>query len=270
MQHSLSTYVTELKETTASKERIESELSIAREIQMGMIPKIFPPYPDRDDIDLHAVLHPAKEVGGDLYDFYIDNNHLYFLIGDVSGKGIPASLFMAITRSLFRTLSQQVLSPAEIVSKMNGSISDNNESNMFVTLIVGILDLPTGILKLCNAGHNPPVLIQPDGKVSFMEFSTHLFAGIMEDVTYTDEEVTLEKGSKLFLYTDGVTEAENNMKQLYGDEKLLGTLSMNTSSDVRTTVDIIVHSVADHVQEAEASDDLTILLIQYEPGKTNN
>ena len=270
MQHSLSTYVGELKETTASKERIESELSIAREIQMGMIPKIFPPYPDRNDIDLHAILHPAKEVGGDLYDFYIDRDRLYFLIGDVSGKGIPASLFMAITRSLFRTLSQQVLSPAKIVTEMNNSISDNNESNMFVTLIVGILDLSTGTLKLCNAGHNPPILIQPDGKVSFMEFNTHLFAGIMEDVEYTDAEVTLEKGSKLFLYTDGVTEAENNMKQLYGEEKLLGTLSMNTSSNVRTTVDTIVDSVAGHVQEAEASDDLTILLIQYEPEETNN
>ena len=241
MQKSLSTYVNELKETTASKERIESELSIAREIQMGMLPKIFPPYPDRNDVDLHAILHPAKEVGGDLYDFYMDGNHLYFLMGDVSGKGVPASLFMAITRSLFRTLSQHVLSPAKIVTEMNNSISDNNESNMFVTLIVGILDLETGILKLCNAGHNPPILIYPDGQVSYLEFKT-----------------------------DGVTEAENINKELYGEEKLLEMLSDNASSDVRTTVNVVVDSIASHVKEAEASDDLTILLIQYEPGTANS
>lgn len=265
MQKSLSTYVNELKETTASKERIESELSIARDIQMGMLPKIFPPYPDRNDVDLHAILKPAKEVGGDLYDFYMDGNRLYFLIGDVSGKGVPASLFMAITRSLFRTLSHQVLSPAKIVTEMNNSISDNNESNMFVTLIVGILDLETGMMKLCNAGHNPPILIHPDKHVSFLEFPTQIFVGVIEDFTYTDSEITLEKGSKLFLYTDGITEAENTEKELYGDDKLLEVLSANTSSNVRTTVDVIVSSIADHVKEAEASDDLTILLIQYEP-----
>ena len=265
MQKSLSAYVSELKETTAHKERIESELSIAREIQMGMIPKIFPPYPDRNDVDLHAILHPAKEVGGDLYDFYMDGNRLYFLIGDVSGKGVPASLFMAITRSLFRTLSHQVDSPAKIVTEMNNSISNSNESNMFVTLIVGILDLSTGKMKICNAGHNPPILIHPDKHVSFLEFPTQIFVGVIDSSTYTDTEITLEKGSKLFLYTDGVTEAENAEKELYGDEKLQKVLSDNASSDVRTIVDVIVTSIADHVQEAEASDDLTILLIQYEP-----
>lgn len=270
MQNSLSNYVNELRETTASKEHIESELSIAREIQMGMIPKIFPPYPDRNDVDLHAILQPAKEVGGDLYDFYMDGNHLYFLIGDVSGKGVPASLFMAITRSLFRTLSQHVLSPAKIVTDMNNSISDTNESNMFVTLIVGILDLETGKLKLSNAGHNPPILIQTDGHVSFVEFKTQIFAGVIEDFVYVDEEITLEKGSKLFLYTDGVTEAENTDKELYGEEKLMATLSDNASSNVRATVDVVVSSIVNHVKEAEASDDLTILLIQYQPETPNN
>lgn len=270
MQSSLARYISELKQTTASKERIESELSIAREIQMGMIPKIFPPYPDRHDVDLHAILHPAKEVGGDLYDFYIDDNRLYFLIGDVSGKGVPASLFMAITRSLFRTLSQKELSPAKIVTGMNSSISDNNESNMFVTLIVGILDLQSGSMKLCNAGHNPPLLIDPNGKTSFLKFKTHLFAGVVENIEYIDEEMTIEKGSKLFLYTDGVTEAENLEKELYGDEKLLDVLSTSTSLDVRATVETIVESVANHVQEAEASDDLTILVIHYEPNANKN
>lgn len=270
MQQSLSDYIAELRQTTATKERIESELFIAREIQMGMIPKLFPPYPDRNDIDLHATLQPAKEVGGDLYDFFIANEQLYFVIGDVSGKGVPASLFMAIARSLFRTLSQQMLSPGEIVTRMNNSIADNNEANMFVTLIVGILDLNTGVMKICNAGHNPPILIHPDGTASFLKFKNHLFAGVIEDLVYTDEEIVLEKGSKLFLYTDGVTEAENAAKELYSEEKLQETVSNLGSTDVRTMVDAVVHSVANHVQEAEPSDDLTILLIYYTPEVSDN
>ena len=137
---------------------------------------------------------------------------------------------------------------------------------MFVTLIVGILDLETGILKLCNAGHNPPILIYPDGQVSYLEFKTQIFVGVVEDFKYSDEEVVLE----LFLYTDGVTEAENINKELYGEEKLLEMLSDNASSDVRTTVNVVVDSIASHVKEAEASDDLTILLIQYEPGTANS
>lgn len=227
---------------------------------------MFPPYPNRDDVDIHAILRPAREVGGDLYDFFIDNERLFFVIGDVSGKGIPASLFMAITRSLFRTLSQQVLSPADIVTKMNNSISDSNESSMFVTLIVGILDLRTGCLKLCNAGHNPPILIRTGKKVSFLDLKTHLFVGVINDFTYTDDEIILEKGDKLFLYTDGVTEAENASKELYGDDRLLKVLSEDVPrSNARLTVDTVVGSVAGHVQEAEPSDDLTVLLICYKP-----
>lgn len=265
MQHSLSTYVEELRHTTAAKERIESELSIAREIQMGMIPKIFPPFPERKDVDLQAVLYPAKEVGGDLYDFFIEEERLYFIIGDVSGKGVPASLFMAITRSLFRTLSSKVLSPAAIMSAMNSSISDTNESAMFVTLIIGILDLHTGNIKLCNAGHNAPVLVKEDGSASFVHLKSHLFVGIMENFPFTDEEITLEKGSKLFLYTDGVTEAENEHKELYSDERLLETLKTYNQQNVRQLVDTVANSVKAYAGQAEQSDDLTVLVIHYEP-----
>ena len=263
MQDSLSEYVAELRVTTAAKERIESELSIARDIQMGMIPKIFPPFPERHDVDLHAVLKPAKEVGGDLYDFFIEGNRLYFAIGDVSGKGVPASLFMAITRSLFRTLSSQMTSPAGIMVKMNNSVSENNESAMFVTLIIGILDLSTGVLKYCNAGHNPPVLIYPDGRVEFMKIKTNLFVGLMDKYEYVEEEITLEKGTKIFLYTDGVTEAENEKQELYSDQQLLDTLAGNASSDVRETVNAVLDSVVSHVKGADPSDDLTMLVIHY-------
>lgn len=269
MQQSLSDYVVELRDTTVAKERIESELYIAREIQMGMLPKIFPPFPERHDVDLFAVLRPAKEVGGDLYDFFIESDRLYFVIGDVSGKGVPASLFMAIARSLFRTFAPGELSPAAIVTKLNKAMSENNDSNMFITLIVGILDLQSGTLKLCNAGHNPPALILPDGRVSLLELSKHMFVGIMDDFIYTDEEIHLEKGSKLFLYTDGITEAENEKKELLGEEKMLKILSAEAEKDIRSMTDKIIGSVDKHVQTAAASDDLTILIIHFEPESIN-
>lgn len=265
MQRSLSEYVEELQLTTANKERIESELSIAREIQMGMIPKSFPPFPERKDVDIYAFLAPAKEVGGDLYDFFIEDGRLYFIIGDVSGKGIPASLFMAITRSLFRTLSSGELSPAAIVSRMNNSIAGNNESNIFVTLVIGILDLRCGLLKLCNAGHNPLLLVAPDGRASYMDLKPHLFAGIIENYVYVDEVMNLERGSKLFLYTDGVTEAENTSAELYGEERLLDALNKCGTQSACDMVNAVVHSVEEHVKGADPSDDLTIFIIHYKP-----
>lgn len=263
MQKSLSEYIIELQSTTKVKERIESELTIARTIQMGMIPKIFPPFPERDDVDLHAILTPAKEVGGDLYDFFINNDKLYFVIGDVSGKGVPASLFMAVTRSLFRTISMRESSPQEIVISLNNSISDQNESNMFVTLFVGILDLQSGLLQFCNAGHNPPVIIYPDGKTEFMHITTNLPAGLVEQFEYVGEEIKIEQNTKIFLYTDGVTEAENIDKKLFSDEQLLKILKTNTNLNVKQMINAVVNSVADHVKDAEPSDDLTALVINY-------
>lgn len=265
MQSSLSLYITELQHTTATKERMESELSIAREIQMGMIPKSFPPFPERKDVDVYAFLSPAKEVGGDLYDFFIEEGRLYFIIGDVSGKGIPASLFMAITRSLFRTLAPGELSPATIVSRMNSSIAGNNESSIFVTLIIGILDLRSGSLRLCNAGHNPPLLVKPDGSASFMNLEPHLFAGIMENYVYTDEIMDMERGSKLFLYTDGVTEAENASAELYGEDRLEEILNGCGTQSACDMVNTVVSAVGEHVQDADPSDDLTIFIIHYKP-----
>lgn len=267
MQNSLSTYVSELQTTTAAKERIESELSIAHEIQMGMIPKIFPPYPDRNDIDLHAILQPAKEVGGDLYDFFIDDDHLYFVIGDVSGKGVPASLFMAIARSLFRTLSQQFDSPAKIMTHMNRSISEKNDSNMFITLFIGILNLKTGHLRFCNAGHNPPIIMPASGAPYLLKAKIQVFVGVIEDMEYAEDEIVLEKDSQLFLYTDGITEAENESKALYGEDRLMQTLAQIPTRHVREIVDTVIDSVSQHVQQAEASDDLTILLLHYKSNK---
>lgn len=265
MQKSLSDYVVQLQQTTAVKERIESELQIAQEIQMGMVPKTFPPFPDRNEVDLYATLLPAKEVGGDLYDFFLDGDKLYFTVGDVSGKGVPASLFMAITRSLFHTLLSNISSPKEIMNRMNRAISDSNESNMFVTLLVGILDVSSGVLKFCNAGHNPPVLIGSDGQAVFMPVKNNLFVGVVKDYDYTEEEIILMPETKLFLYTDGVTEAENEEHVFYSEERLLKVLSDHSAQNVRELIDSVMESVRSYVKEAIQSDDMTMLAIHYKP-----
>ena len=264
MQQSLTAYIAELQQTTASKEHIESELNIAHNIQMGMLPRIFPPFPERKDVELYAMLKPAKEVGGDLYDFFIMNDKLYFTVGDVSGKGVPASLFMAVTRTLFRNISRNTLSAAEIICQMNESISEQNDSNMFVTLFVGILDLHSGNLDYCNAGHNSPVLIAPDGRATLLKpAKNQLAVGVFSEIAYAGESILLDSDTKLFCYTDGVVEAENTRQELYSEECMLKTLSVHHHYDVKRLTEQMLESVADHVLTAEQSDDLTILVIKY-------
>lgn len=264
MQQSLTTYMAELKLSIASKERIESELNIAHKIQMGMLPRIFPPFPEREDVELYATLKPAKEVGGDLYDFFILDEKLYFTIGDVSGKGVPASLFMAVIRTLFRNISRSTLSSEEIIGQMNESMTQQNDSNMFVTLFVGILDLQNGKLDYCNAGHNPPVLVTSDGTTTLLKpKKNQLAVGIFSDFIYTNESTTLESGTKLFCYTDGIVEAENVENKLYREDRLMKTLSTHHQCDVKCLTEQVLKSVAEHVLDAEQSDDLTILVIKY-------
>ncbi|MBQ3153050.1 MAG: SpoIIE family protein phosphatase [Bacteroidaceae bacterium] len=263
MQKSLKKYIEELKDTTVKKERIESELRIAHDIQMGMLPKIFPPFPQRNDVELHARLVPAKEVGGDLYDFFINDNKLYFIVGDVSGKGVPASLLMAVTCRLFRTVSSHMLAPSEIVSALNNALADSNESCMFCTFFLGILDLKSGELKYCNAGHNPPVIMGGDGKVEFMSVNSNIPLGLMEDFAYEDECLVLEKGTSLFLYTDGVTEAENGVKELFSDDKLLHLLKENCNCSPDEITDRVMAGVVSHASCAEQSDDITMMCIKF-------
>lgn len=262
MQKSLVTYMDELQRSTANRERIESELRIARDIQMGMVPKIFPPFPSRNDIDLYAVLKPAKEVGGDLYDFFIENEKLYFIIGDVSGKGIPASLVMSVTCRLFRTMAMHVKSPEKIMASLNDTLTENNESNMFCTAFVGILDLNTGRLEYCNAGHNAPVLMDLSG-VKYMDVEPNLALGLFEGFPYRAQSCTLEKGNTMFLYTDGVTEAENISKELYSDGHLLEVLGKNNGGEPVQITGVIVNDIERYSQGAEQSDDITILCLKY-------
>ena len=263
MQQSLVAYIDELKDTTVKKERIESELRIAREIQMGMVPKIFPAFPDREDVDLYAKLIPAKEVGGDLYDFFIENEKLYFIVGDVSGKGVPASLVMAVTCRLFRTVASHFQTPAEIVTALNDTLAENNESNMFCTFFLGILDLQTGHMQYCNAGHNAPVLMRTSGETEFMSVVPNLPLGLFERFAYEGQECTLMKGESLFLYTDGVTEAENSDKELYSDEHLLEFLEMHRQKRPSELAEEVFSDIVRHAADAEQSDDITIMCLNY-------
>ena len=260
MQKELVHYINSLESTVSAKEKIESELRIARQIQLGMIPKTFPAFPSRSDLDIYAILYPAKEVGGDLYDFYIDDDKLYFIVGDVSGKGVPASLLMAVTRSLFRSISAYLKSPANIVSSLSSAIAESNDSNMFVTLFLAILDLKTGEINYCNAGHNPPVLLY-NNEVSFFPVNPNIPIGLFNEFPYTEQKGYIPSGATLFCYTDGLTEAENETKKLYGDERMLKILQGKEQYTCKEQINTILEDIALHVGDAEQSDDLTILTI---------
>jgi len=264
MQKDLKIYIENLKETTSAKEKIESELRIAREIQMGMVPKIFPPFPEIKEIDLYAMLEPAKEVGGDLYDFFmVDEGHLCIAIGDVSGKGVPASLFMAVTRTLLRSVAPKQRSPKFIVDSLNKSLAQGNESNMFVTFFLGIVNIHTGQLKYVNAGHNPPVRISVAGKPEMLEITSDIPIGLFAGHDYTEKEIIMSVSEQLFLYTDGVTEAENCRQELYSEKRLMKCLSEAEVTEPQNTIRLIAADVRDHVQANQQSDDLTMLSVIY-------
>ena len=259
MQKSLIDYIEELKTTMHAKERIQSELSIAHNIQMSLVPKSFSPFPDCDELELYACLNPAKEVGGDFYDFILRDGKLYFVIGDVSGKGVPASLVMAITRTLFRIVAANSDSPADIVSKLNNAIAENNDTNMFVTMYVGILNLKSGDMKYCNAGHNPPLIISTDGQVEFQQVEANLPLGVINNFDFRNQSTTLPSGSAVLLYTDGLTEAENPSKQLFGEQRLTEVASAASSQTAKEMIETINQKLTDFVGEAQQSDDLTIM-----------
>lgn len=263
MQQSLVKYIDELRSTTAQKASIESDLRIASNIQMGMLPEKFPTKEDRDDVQIYASLTPAKEVGGDLFDFYIRDEKLFFCIGDVSGKGVPASLFMAVTRSTFRTVSAHESMPDRIVMTMNKTISDMNKTQMFVTLFVGVLDLPTGRLYYCNAGHDAPLLI--GAGVGELPCDANIPVGFM-DWKYTLQEARIFTGTTILLFTDGLTEAENANHAQFQMERVnevaIQALA-NQQHEPRQLIDQMTVAVHEFVAGAEQSDDLTMMAIQY-------
>ncbi|MCR4603268.1 MAG: serine/threonine-protein phosphatase [Prevotella sp.] len=253
-----------IEETTAAKERIESELRIARDIQMSMVPNVFP---ERSDLDLFASMTPAKEVGGDLYNFLVIGDKLYFALGDVSGKGVPASLFMAQATRLFRTLAKQQLQPAEIATRMNDELGEDNEQGMFVTMFLGLVDLPTGHLDFCNAGHNPPA-IGTDGHFTFLEMEPNAPIGLWPGLEYIGEELSDIREQPLFVYTDGLNEAENTEQEQFSDEKMLDILNGHPFNSAQQTIEMLVDAVEQHRNGADPNDDLTMICLKVK--KLNN
>jgi sigma-B regulation protein RsbU (phosphoserine phosphatase) len=253
-----------LRDANAEKERIDSELMIAKNIQMNMLPKTYPPFPDRNDLDIYGSLVPAKMVGGDLYDFFIRDEKLYFCIGDVSGKSVPAALVMAVTHSLFLSISSHESNPARIMQSINESLCRGNESNMFVTFFIGVLDLPTGIMRYCNAGHNPPLIVKGDS-IESLPAKANLPMGVIDDKDYLLQQETVEPETMIVLYTDGLTEAKNLKRKQFGVERTFKDVKECHDATAKQLIDTLTQKVNAFVDGAEPSDDLTLLAIRYTP-----
>ena len=262
MQQSLVRYIEELKLTTAQKASIESELNVASNIQMSMLPSVFP---NREGLDMHASMTPAKEVGGDLYGYLLKGDNLYFCVGDVSGKGVPASLFMAQVTRLFRTLANQQMAPADICTHMNEALSgDENPTNMFVTMFVGMVNLQSGHLKFCNAGHNPPVIGGGEHHGEFLQMLPNFPIGVLPGLEFQGEEIDTIKGRALFLYTDGLNEAENREHEQFGDDQLLSILRNTHFESAQQVVETLYNEVQRHRDGADPNDDLTMMCLRMQ------
>ena len=251
----------QLEEATAHRERIESELRIARDIQMSMVPNIFP---NREGLDIYAKIEPAKEVGGDLYGYLLMGDELYFCLGDVSGKGVPASLFMAQVTRLFRTLATQHMMPAEIATRMNAALSEDNEQGMFVTMFIGCIDLAKGIMDFCNAGHNPPYIGNTKGGGEFLEMLPNAPIGLWPGLEYDGERLEDIRGKMLVVYSDGLNEAENRQQEQFGDDHILELLRKMPEASAQKVIESLYEGVQKHRDGAEPNDDLTILSIRVE------
>ena len=273
MRHDLRRYIADLTATTAVKERISGELSAAREIQMSIVPKLFPPFPNRPEIDLYAILIPAREVGGDLYDFMLlDEDHLYLAIGDVSGKGVPASLLMAVGKTLLKSTIQTVRDPARALTQVNNELSEDNESCMFITMFCGILNIKTGAMIYANAGHNPPFLTRQDSSIKRLDNPPGAALGVSHGFVYQEHSIQLDDRDLLVLYTDGVTEAMNPENIMFEESGLLEYISREGHQTARLFIERLGQAVQAHASGAEQSDDITALTVRYRatPAKTDS
>ncbi|RLD11673.1 MAG: serine/threonine protein phosphatase [Chlamydiae bacterium] len=264
MKASLKKYIKDLTEATIAKERMGSELAIGHEIQMGMVPKVIPPFTGRKEFDMFAALNPAKEVGGDLYDFFfIDEDNLCFFIGDVSGKGVPAALFMAVTKTLIKGIAMQSYDPSEILKRVNFEAVQNNDTCLFVTVFLAVLNIKTGEIKFANAGHNPPLIARGNKDVSFLKMENGCALGAIENPDVVTEKITLKHGDLIFLYTDGVTEAFNKNGELFSDEKLQDELASLVNLSAEKIVCEVLEIVRKFAEDTPQSDDITVLALRY-------
>jgi sigma-B regulation protein RsbU (phosphoserine phosphatase) len=263
MMESLKEYIKNLTETTAAKERIQSELKMATDIQASLLPRLFPAFPNRPEFDIYASMDPAKEVGGDFYDFFfIDDTHLCFLIADVSGKGVPAALYMMVAKTLLKSEGQRLGEPDQILSCVNNILAVDNDSCMFATVFCAILNTETGDVRFANAGHNPPLILDSQG-TRYLALKPGFVLGPMPDTVYEAERITMQPGDTLFLYTDGVTEAQNREEELYGEPRLRDALQRAPKDDVAEMIHCIRAEVTRHANGAPQSDDVTMVAIKY-------
>jgi len=264
MEEQVARYIDELTTATAEKERISTELSLATRIQADMLPNVFPAFPERREFDIYASMSPAKEVGGDFYDFFlIDHDHLGLVMADVSGKGVPAALFMMASKIMIQNIAMTGVSPREILETTNNRICRNNQQEMFVTVWLGILDLRTGELKAANAGHEYPVVTRAEGHFELVKDKHGFVIGGMEGVRYKEYEIQLDPGEELFLYTDGVPEATNARNELYGTDRMLEILNSNQGLEPEQVLKIVKADVDRFVGDAPQFDDLTMLCVRY-------
>ena len=253
-----------LTEAFLEKQRIEESLKLAADIQMGMLPSTFPAFPERNDFDLFAGIIPAKEVGGDFYDFFlIDKKHLCFVIGDVSGKGIPAALFMALTKTQIKASSSRRRTPEDVLYRANNDLCHENESGMFCTLFYGIMNMETGEVTYANAGHNPPYIINKNSEPVQIESTGGIALGVMEEMEFESATFTVSKGDSIFLYTDGVNEAMNEADEEYSYERLEDYLKENSTGSITDMVNKNLESVKEFAGAAPQSDDITVFALRY-------
>ncbi len=264
MIRDLGKYVDNLQSVMAEKERINAELKLASDIQAHMLPCIFPPFPEHCEFELYALMHPAKEVGGDFYDFFmIGENRLALVVADVSGKGVPAALFMVITKTLIKNYTQMGNEPSEVFTIVNRLLCDGNDAGLFVTAWMGVLDIKTGELTYVNAGHNPPLLKRADGEFEYLRERSGLVLAGMENIKYRQSHLSVSPGDRLFLYTDGVTETTDTQQRLYGEERLRGFLNSHSHCDTEAMLKELRLSLQDFAGDAPQFDDITMLLMDF-------
>ena len=270
MEERIQNYISSITQITAEKERIKTELTLASLIQSSMLPHIFPPFPNRKEFDLYASMDPAKEVGGDFYDFFlIDDDHLGIVMADVSGKGIPAALFMMVSKVILQSCAMLGRSAGEILTKTNEAICSNNQAGMFVTVWVGILEISTGKLTAANAGHEYPALRRANGSFELFRDKHGFVIGGMPGISYREYELHLDPGDKLFLYTDGVPEATNADSELFGTDRMIAALNEEKDQTPKQVLEGVRQAVDSFVQEAEQFDDLTMLCLEYKGDEGN-